>query len=175
MTLTSTGPTADALQRYVASASNAMNNLRALDLLPVSAIRGMDIPHATFLYDTFIVALWTYASFLQSFSPTTQEMLDAVDAGFISATILACRVSGKAKRLSTLPVLRALLRIPTPGLRRQILAHRYVARLIRITRDSATAANVRLRAQAAKDALSLTGPVAQVPGLRDLVPDFDHP
>ena len=165
VTLSATGPTTHSLDRRVAAASSAMTNLRMLDLL----VRGMNLSHATFLYDTFIVSKWTYASFLQPLTITTLARLNAIDAGFISATLLACRVAGKAKRRSTLPVLRALLRIPSPALRRQILAHQYVARLGRLTTDPKTSQPIRYRAQAARQALP------QVPGLAALVPDFARP
>lgn len=95
--------------------------------------------------------------------------LHAIDAGYISSVLLACRVSGAGRRRSTLPLLRSVLRISSPELRRQIIAHRYVARLNRVAKDDKLHPTTRTRAQAAREALP------RVPGLLALVPDLDNP
>lgn len=86
-------------------------------------------------------------------------------AAFISSVLVACRVAGTGRRCSTLPTLRALLRMPSPALRRKLLALRYTARLHRLCNDSAAPNLSRQRARAALQALP------QVPTYPSLVQD----
>ena len=165
VTLTATGPTDASLNRRVGAASKAMIKLRAANVL----VRGMNVRHAYNLYNTFVVSRWTYAAFLQPLTSTTEFRLNSIDAAFISSILVACRAIGTGRRRSMLPTLRALLRIPSPALRRKCLAHRYTARLLSMCQDKSVPALARKRARAALEALP------QVPAFLGLVPDLAHP
>ena len=165
VTLTASGPSDASLTRRVGAASAAMARIQEAQVL----VRGMNVRLAYSVYSTFVVSRWTYAAFLQPFTQSTATRLDAIDAAFISSVLVACRVAGPRRSRSKLPTLRALLRMPSPALRRQVLAHRYAARLLRISLDSSTPALPRSRARAAWEALAL------VPSFPKLVPDPSHP
>lgn len=124
---------------------------------------------AQFIYNTFVISKWRYASFLQPFNRTVRQRLDGLDAGFISVTLLACRTRGTGNRHSSLPTLRALARLPSPQHRRKADAHAYVARLIRIVHDEVSPQETKSRARAA---LSV---IPQLPTFQELVPDAEHP
>lgn len=132
-------------------------------------VRGMNARDANFLYDTFVVSRWMYAVFIQPFTATTSPALDAVDAAYISTVLTACRATGPTRNRATLRALRALLRIPSPALRRTIVAHGYARRVYRMAKDSALSAIARTRARATPAALP------QVPGIQALVPDLTNP
>ena len=132
VTLTVHGTTDNSILRRAATASGALSTLKALRLL----VRGMQTKQALYVYDTFVVSRWTYASFLQPYTSALAHRLDSIDAGFLSATLIACRTKGTGKRRSTLPILRrALSRLPSPAHRRKSQAHRYVRRLHRLIAD----------------------------------------
>lgn len=117
----------------------------------------------------FIAFRWTYGAFLQPFNSTTVARLDAVYAGYISAVLIACTVPGTGRRCSSLPPIRALLRIHSPPLRRQVLVHRYVAKLHRGASDPALPRQSRLGAQVAH------ATITTIPGILDLAPDMLKP
>ena len=129
----------------------------------------MRMKEAHFIYNTFVISKWSYASFLQPFLPAAAKRLDGLDAGFLSATIIACRTRGTGARRSNLHALRALARLPSPQHRREAGANRYVVRLHRIVKDDVAPTQTKDRATAALAALS------QLPTFRDLVPDIDRP
>lgn len=165
VTLTVHGTTDTSILRRAATASGALSTLKALRLL----VRGMQTKQALYVYDTFVVSRWTYASFLQPYTPALAHRLGSIDAGFLSATLIACRAKGTGKRRSTLPILRALSRLPSPSHRRKSQAHRYVRRLHRLIADDEAPTKARDRAKAALAALPT------IPGFNALVPDLDDP
>lgn len=165
VTLTAAGPSDASLTRRVGAATAAMSSLREAHVL----VRGMNLRLAYSVYTTFVISRWTYAAFLQPLTQTTASRLDAIDAAYISSVLVSCRVAGPRRSRSKLPTMRALLRLPSPALRRKVLAHRYAARLLRISRDSSTPAVSRARARAAWEALPL------VPSFPQLVPDPSQP
>ena len=165
VTITATGTTDASLRRRVEAASSALATLNHLRIL----VRGMSMKHATFVYNTFVVSRWTYAAFLQPFTVEMRNRLDAIDAGFISATLIACRTQGTGNMHSSLKTLRSIARLPSPQLRRQADAHRYVDRLHKITHDEKAHTNTKHRAAAALAALP------QVTGFDALVPDLTQP
>lgn len=165
VTITRSSTTDASILRRADAASSALSNLKQLRIL----VRGMNMHHALYVYNNFVVSRWTYASFLQPYTTTVRSRLDGIDAGFLSATLIACRIRGTGKRHSTLNTLRALARIPSPQLRRQVDAHRYVSRLHRIGNDDTSSPNTKRHEAAALAALP------SVPGFSDLVPDIGHP
>lgn len=165
VTLGATGPTPASLNRRVKSASAALTSQRALHLL----VRGMNLRQTTFIYDTFVVSRWTYAVFLQPCDKSTDASLQALDARFISTVLVPCRVEGPARRRSLLPILRAILRLPSPQLRRQLMAHRYVTQLHRLQLNTR---KLELARERARDALAV---IDRVPGFSALVPDKTAP
>ena len=165
ITITATGPTEDSIRRRCQSASIALQSLRALHIL----VRGMNIRHARMIYDTFIVSKWSYACFLQPLSEGTLMRLNGLDAGFLSAVTATVRTREKGNRRAALPIMRAIARLPSPQHRRQVLAHSYAARLIRIIRDPKAPSTSRIRAQNAHRALE------QIPAFLVLVPNPHSP
>ena len=165
ITITATGPSHASLTRRVVSASMALHSLSAMHIL----VRGMNMRHARMIYDTFIVSKWTYACFLQPITPETLQRLHGLDAGFLSATTAAVYTSAKGRRRAALPVMRSLARLPSPMLRRQMLAHAYVTRLLRVIADPALPSNSRQRARNAHSALK------QISSFVELVPDLNSP
>lgn len=136
-------------------------------------VRGMDLSHARMIYDTFIVSKWTFACFLQPITEETLKRLNALDAGFLSATTATVRITARGRRRAMLPVMRALARLPSPLLRRKLLAHAYTRRLLSTITDLKLPSNSRTRARNAHCALLQL--VVELPAFLALVPDPSHP
>lgn len=165
ISISSTGPTDSSLSRRLRAASFAFASLHRTDIL----VRGMDFSVARMVYDTFIVAKWTYAVFLVPFTDTSRRAADGLDAALISATVVKCRaVTGRGTR-PALPMLRAVTRLPSPDLRRQAAAHSFTARMLALSTDDDIPQHTRAKASATCSALS------KIPAFRDLVSDPTKP
>lgn len=106
------------------------------------------------------------------FSPFPAAALraaDSLDAGFFSAIRMACRTTTSGRRRSALSILRALVRLPSPFLRRHTPVHRVARRLKTRLAVQDLQATARAQIQSAQDALLL------IPGFRSLVPEPWHP
>ena len=165
------GPTDAKLRDRAQAASAALSALKERKLL----VRGMAIRAARTVYKTFISSVWTYACFIAPLSVEATRQLDAVDAGYISATLLRCTTEGALHANGTrndaakLSRCRAMIRIDSPELLRQVTAHQAVRSLHRTATDAMLPDDIRERARHAIHELR------HVPTILALVADVDNP
>ena len=165
ISISATGPTDSSLSKRLRAASFAFASLHRNEIF----IRGMDFTVARMVYDAFIVAKWAYAVFLVPFTATSRRAADGLDAALISATVVSCRaVAGRGSRPS-LPMLRAVMRLPSPDLRRQSAANAFAARMLALSTGADVPQHARSKASATCAALSRN------PAFLALVPDPAKP
>lgn len=169
--LNADGPTDTKLRARVRGAAAALASLRDNRLV----VRDMSVHAARTLYKAFVSSVWTYACFLVPFTTASKKALDSVDAGFISATLARCTTvkarlaDGSAVTDSKLAKCRALMRIDSPELLRQITAHQAVTSLLKTEADAALPQDIRQRARLAIAELPHVSTIAE------LVPDLANP
>lgn len=156
------GSSASKTRKRVAGAAGALARLMQTNVL----VRGMDVQQAREVYRTFIEARWTYACFLVPMDLELERAIDAVDAEFVSEVLSACTLKGKN---GTLAKARALLRLDSPRLVRQIKAHQFVASVRAVVLDESLPADIREKARLTIQELPY------VRGLGELVEDLDKP
>ena len=149
ISISATGPTDSSLARRLRAASASFATLHRNNIF----VRGMTLSVARMVYDTFVVAKWSYAVFFVPFSDISRRAADSLDAALISATVVKCRTNTSRGRRPTLPQLRAVLRIPSPGLRRQTAAHAFAARINTLIADENLPAHIRAKARDTRAAL----------------------
>lgn len=79
VTLTVHDATDTSILRRATSASGALTTIKTLCML----VRGMQTKQANYVYDTFVVSRWLYASFLQPLTPALVHRLDSIQCYMI--------------------------------------------------------------------------------------------
>ena len=165
ISISSRGPTDSVLCKRLRAATFAFASLHRNEIF----IRGMDWAVAKMVYETFIVAKWTFAVFLVPFTDASRRAADGLDAALITATVVKCAATPGRGSRPTLPILRAVTRLPSPDLRRKTAAHEFAARMLALSTGGDIPPHTRAKAHATRAALS------RIPGFLYLVPDPEQP